>query len=143
MIKLILFGATLIFSTAQGKELQLQCPARYPSEVLDLREVPKGWDGQGRVSGALPLLGASYVEGPITGESYAEIIGSGDIKTKEGSEARYFMDGQIKEKWILCRYGNDGNVELFHRVPSDATQCVIRTKRPKLPHLTVVQITCK
>ena len=143
MIKILIFGVMLISSTAQGKEQQIQCPARYPADVVHLPEVPKGWDGQGRVSGNLPLLGASYAEGPITDQSYGEMLGGPDIKTKDGFEARYVTGSQIKGKWILCRYGNDGNVELFHRVSGDVTQCVIRTKRPKFPKDLIVTATCK
>ena len=143
MIKILLFGAIFVSSTAQGKDQQIQCPARYPLNVVHLKDVPKGWNGEGYVRGALPLLGASYVEGPITGSSYGEIIGGPERKTKDGSEKRYNMDGQIKEKWIVCRYGNDGNIELFHRVAAESTQCVIRTRQPDPPNLPVVNITCK
>lgn len=117
-------------------------PPRYPTAVVGLPQIPKGWDGQGQVRGALPLLGASYVEGPISGGSYAEIVGAGEVKTKTGYEKRYQLDGEFSEKWIVCRYGNDGSVELFHRVATTATQCVIRTTQSMLPKLPVIQATC-
>jgi hypothetical protein len=143
MMKTLLLSAILISSTARGKEVQIQCPGRYPVDVVQLTDVPKGWDGQGRVRGQISLLGASYVEGPITGQSYGEMIGGQEIKTKYGLERRYRTDGQIKEKWLLCRYGGDGSIELFHRVPADITQCLITTKPQKFPKDLIVTATCE
>jgi len=91
----------------------------------------------------LTLSGASYVEGSIAGTAYAEVKGGGEFKTREGFEKRYLLDANTKEKWIVCRYGNDGNVELFHRVQPDATECVIQTRRPVFPKLHLVKVTCK
>lgn len=142
MIKIVLVGALLTSSNAQGKEVHIQCPARYPASFVNLPDVPKGWDGQARVSGGVLLLGATYVEGEITRDSYGEMIGGPERKTKTGFERRYSTDGQIKDKWILCRYGDDGAIELFHRVPADITQCVIKTKPQKLPKDLIVTATC-
>ena len=143
MLKILLLGAILVSSGARGTEVQVKCPARYPADVVQLKDVPKGWDGQGRVSGKVLLSGASYVEGPITEQAYAEIIGGEDIKTKDGYESHYNLNGQVKEKWILCVYGRDGNIELFHRVPADVKHCVIKTKHQKFPKDLIVTATCK
>lgn len=143
MIKILLFGAALMSSTTQGKEIHIQCPARYPTSFATLPAIPKGWDGQARVSGGVLLLGATYVEGEITRDSYGEMIGGPEIKTRNGLERRYPTNGQIKDKWILCRYGDDGAIELFHRVPADITQCVINTKPQKFPKDLIVTARCK
>lgn len=143
MIKILLLGAFFVSSAVQGKEVHIQCPARYPANFVNLPDVPKGWDGQARVSGGVLLLGATYVEGEITRDSYGEMIGRPEIKTKSGFERRYPTDGQIKDKWILCRYGDDGAIELFHRVPADITHCVIRTNPQKFPKDLIVNATCK
>ena len=145
MIRIPLYIAILGSSAAHGAEQRITCPDRYPAvDFVRLAEVPKGWDGEGQVSGSLPLIGAGLVAGPITGGSKGEMIGSGKIKTKEGYETRFPFDGQMKEKWIACAYGIGGSVELFHRVAVDAkTQCVIKTKRQKFPHNPIVTATCK
>lgn len=143
MIKILLIGALLFSSTVQGKEVHIQCPGRYPANFVNLPDIPKGWNGQARVSGGVLLLGATYVEGEITRDSYGEMIGGPEIKTKSGFERRYPTDGQIKDKWVLCRYGDDGAIELFHRVPAAITQCVIRTKPSKFKQDLLVTATCK
>lgn len=138
-MKIILLGALLISSSVQGALQQVQCPARYPAEVIRIKDVPKGWDGESQVRGNLPLDAGGFVSGPITGSSKGEMMGSGDIKTKDGFEARYLLDERIQERWFYCGYGG---VELFHRISSKATQCVIKTIPRKTSKLDI-RITCE
>lgn len=138
-MKLLLLGAFFISSSAQGAPQDIQCPVRYPTEVIRLSDVPKGWDGESQVRGNVPLDAGGFVIGPITGPSKAEMMGSGDVKTKSGFESRYLLDERIKERWFYCGYGG---VELFHRISSAATQCVITTTPHKTSKLDI-RITCK
>ena len=138
-MKILLLSALLISATAHGAQQQVQCPARYPAEVIRLSGVPNGWDGEDQLRGKLPLDGEGFVIGPITGSSKGEMMGSGDIKTKDGFETRYLLDGRIKERWFYCGYGG---VELFHRISKKATQCVIKTTPRKYSRLDI-GIDCK
>lgn len=91
----------------------------------------------------LPLLGAGFVVGSIAENSKAELIGSGATKTKDGFESRFVTGPTKEERWIFCSYGNAGSIELYHRVATDATQCVIKTKTPEFPADRQVHIVCK
>ena len=110
---------------AHAAEVQVKCPVRYPSQDVRLSELPKGWDGGARVRESSVLQGAGFVNGPEEGE--AEMIGSGEIRTKEGHEVRY--PSVVGPKRLVCAYG--GGVELWHRLPVSATICIIKTKKQR------------
>jgi hypothetical protein len=144
-MKILLIVAILSSSSAaMGAEQIITCPERYPSgDYVQLADVPKGWDGEGRVTGSLPLIGAGFYAGPEVGGVRGEMMGVGK-KTKDGWETRFPMDAQMKEKWIACTYGQGGSVELLHRVaPAAQTLCVVITKKRKFPNKPIVTATCK
>lgn len=122
---------------AHSKEQKIQCPVRYPAQGVKLVEVPAAWDGVGKVSANALLDGGGVIAGPESGRG--EMMGSGAVKTKEGQEVRYPLPGG--EKWFFCSYGN-GSVELWHRIASDATSCVVKTKRLKLHDDPDVKAIC-
>lgn len=143
MKQLLFFALAFASNSANATEQHITCPPRYPSQLIKIAEVPKGWDGEGQIRNNRPLLGAGFVVGPIAEDSKAEWIGSGQIKTKSGTETRFRTDASIREKWIFCSYGNDGSVELYHRINELTTLCVIKTERPTFPADRKVTIVCK
>ncbi|NHZ96169.1 STY0301 family protein [Massilia sp. CCM 8734] len=125
-------------SAAHGAEQKIQCPVRYPVQSVKLAEVPKGWDGKGKVGANLLLSGGGVFTG--SDEDRAELMGGASIKTKEGHEVTYPLT--VGEKWFFCNYGG-GGIELLHRIAASATQCVVKTKRVKPGENPDVSISCK
>lgn len=128
MMRYLVIGLLFASAAAHGAEFQIQCPVRYPSEDLSLSEVPKGWDGKATLRKGAILVGAGFYDGPE--EMPAELIGTGQIKTKDGFETRYAVDTGPKR--FTCAYG--GGVELFHRLPVAVTRCVIKSKKQDSRH---------
>lgn len=138
MMRYIVVGLLFASAAAHSAEFQIQCPVRYPSQDLSLADLPVGWDGKATVRKGALLVGAGLSDGPE--EMPGELIGTGQIKTKDGYETRF--DVGVGPKRLSCAYG--GGVELFHRLPDTATSCIIRTKKQKIRHGDPdIRIICK
>ncbi len=142
MKRIFLFVLSIVSNFASAAEQHITCPARYPLATIRIADVPEGWDGEGQVSAHNRLIGAGFFLGSIEESSKGEMIGVGRIKTKDGYENRFPIPDGVFEKWVVCRYGNSGNIELYHRVTAKAKHCVIRTKVLKFPEIPTVNITC-
>lgn len=137
MIPFLVGGLLFVSVAAQGAEFEVQCPVRYPTQDLSLAEVPKGWEGSATVRKGALLIGAGVYDGPE--EMQAELIGTGQTRTKDGYETRYSVG--VGPKRLSCAYG--GGVELFHRLPEAATRCIIKTKRRERHEDPDVRISCR
>lgn len=136
-MKPLLFAPLLFISAAQATELQ--CPEHYPAQDIEL-PAPQGWSG--RVDGGARLIGAGVLVGKP--EDKGQLRGQ-DRKTKDGYEIRYAGLNDFQEplqKWAFCSYGLGGELRLFHRMPDDTDECLVKHKRNRAPAIPTVRITC-
>jgi len=139
-MKILLLAAVLLASPTRAAEQHIECPARYPVEVIKLPETGK-WD-TGLVMGQLPLEGGGMATGPLARR--AELRGS-ERKIKSGFETRFGFNRNEDppEKWFLCYYGAGGSVQLAQRVADTTTECTLTHEKKKFPHEPKIQVSCQ
>jgi hypothetical protein len=133
----LLFSLLVLAGNTQAGQVKIQCPARFPMNNIELKDLPRNWNGGATVRKASLLLGAGFYNGPENGN--AEMVGGGVVKTKDGHEVSYVAHPGPKR--LVCAYG--GGVELWHRLPEAVRACVVKTStRRTRQHDPDIRIVC-
>ncbi|HWJ95455.1 MAG TPA: STY0301 family protein [Telluria sp.] len=113
----------------------VECPRFYP---FTSPEVPHGHSGGGQVRKAA-LNGAGVYTGAFIGQE--ETIGI-PSKIKDGYQRRYAF-APNEQKWLVCGYGKNGEVQWWERLDPKATSCVLQVKGKERAVPEAVTITCR
>lgn len=114
-----------------------QCPGELSANSIQLRPAP-GWTGV--VTARLLLSGAGIVNGRPDVEARAELRGDARHISKQVTETVYpGLAGA--EKWLICAYGQGGELEQAYRLPAAADRCTIRIARNRNKD-TAVSVSC-
>lgn len=141
---LILAAVALPPVAAIGAELRFQCPERYLNRVVDLNEVPLGWQGAvATVRPELRVSGGGVVGGPPRLYPPAELHGD-TVKAKGGwTETRYPL-GPDSESWAYCAYGEGGEIQLYRRVDGQGRRmCAVRSSPGNPSRPLQIEIACR
>lgn len=139
-----LAGAVLALNSlaAHGGEFRFQCPERYPSRLIELRDAAlPSWDAVSTIAPELPVSGGGMISGPPSNHPRGELRGRETMLKNGGSVTEFPVDPN--ESWIYCAYGKGGEIQLFRRVdPTGARTCTLKILRPKWPASTEVTVSC-
>jgi len=98
------------------------CPQEIPVPDITVKW-PAGWEGE--VPGIYKLHAVGVIQG-------SEANHEGDIlpesKKHKGKLVVYYsgLDGFAHQRWLSCSYGNNSDLRLYKKLPSDIKECVIR-----------------
>ncbi|MBB5607421.1 MULTISPECIES: STY0301 family protein [unclassified Janthinobacterium] len=114
-----------------------QCPGELSANSIQVRPAP-GWTGV--VTTRLLLSGAGIVNGRPDVEPRAELRGDTRQISKQVTQTAYpGLAGT--EKWLICAYGQGGELEQAYRLPAAADHCLIRVARNRNKDITI-SISC-
>lgn len=123
--------------TGTAADLSAQCPLHVPGASISVT-APAGWVGS--VAHGMPRL-AEY--GMMAGapETMTYLVPSSTKAGKNsGSSTWVFAAGD--EKWVYCRYGASGLIQLTKRLDDAATSCTITRASDKRGGLTGAVVAC-
>lgn len=97
--------------------LAFACPAEIPPTAIVVKM--NGWRDHAQASA---LTSVDIVEGPLEE--------NGVLKPMEGRAggkhtSTYMLEGGPEQKWLMCGYGRDGNLNLAKRLPTGVKECVV------------------
>jgi len=84
------------------------------------------------------LVAGAVRVGPA--EDRVELAGGDMRQTRNGYEIVYHFPGH-EEKWLMCAYGNDGEIQRFLPMSGAATECKLRVRESK--RAVSARMTCK
>ena len=120
-MRTMLFAA-LAFSAAANAQ-KVECPQTYPV----VRALPKaGSDNRGaqKERASTPLSGGGVYEGPL--EDRVELQGRYQ-KAKDGYNVQFGFPGN-EIKWLVCTYGEDGELQWSEQMDRRSTDCVLQVR---------------
>lgn len=113
-----------VIATAAAVEVP-QCPGELGAAAVQVHPNP-GWTGV--VPTRLILSGAGVVMGPANIQPRAELRGDYRKIGKYVTETAY-PGMASREKWLICSYGQGGELEQAYRLPAAIDRCIIRITR--------------
>lgn len=118
--------AILLLAGAASTGIEVpQCPPELSNEAVQVRPAP-GWTGV--TPSRVLLSNAGLVIGRPDVDPRAELRGDARQRGKHITETTYPGLGS-QEKWLICSYGQGGELEQAYRLPNAVESCVIRVTR--------------
>jgi hypothetical protein len=126
-----------LLSTGQivrAAEMTAECPSRIPGTVVKQNQPIDGWTV--KVAEQLHLSGSGMLAGAPETETY--LVPSRQTKDTH----TYGFNKGDGERWLWCRYGGAGGVELAKRLDDKATTCTITNKTKKRENTMTASVSC-
>jgi len=116
------------------------CPTAIQPESIQFNAIPAGWTGY--VAAPLYLHHAAPMDGPP--EELGELAGFKQEKIPGGWRHRYDLDMNFpKGKWLVCRYGESGQVTLSKQLDDSIRTCNFSYRNGEHVGENRISITCK
>ena len=116
-----------------------QCPTELAGKLVQVQAAHPGWKGM--AASRFVLARATVVTGPPDAEARAELRGDERRLSSRSYQTTYSGLDLQAEKWLVCAYGQSGDIEQAYRLP-DVAQCVIKTSRSRDGNRNDVQLAC-
>ncbi|WP_408014820.1 STY0301 family protein [Rugamonas rivuli] len=114
-----------------------QCPTEISASAVQIKSSP-GW--RGLVPTRLLLANAGLVIGPPDLEPRAELRGD-YTQLNARLEKTTYSGLASREKWLICSYGQGGEIEQAYRLPESIDRCIVRRSRNQYNEVGV-EVSC-
>ena len=118
-----------------------QCPAEISGDLVRVQPVQNGW--QGLAARRLLLDRASIVIGPADVVARAELRGDERRLGAHQTQTRFAGLREQKQKWLVCSFGQGGDIEQAYRLPDAIDQCAMTTTDNRSANRHEVRVVCK
>ncbi len=121
-------------------ETSPECPAAIQPESIQLRAIPAGWATY--VAAPLYLHSATPMDG--SPDQLGELAGFKQEKIPGGWRHRYDLDMSFpKGKWLVCRYGESGQVTLSRQLEDSIRSCSFSYRKGEHVGENRITIACR
>lgn len=118
-----------------------QCPAEISGDLIQVQPAQTGWHGL--ASRRLRLDRAGIVIGPVDVVARAELRG-GERRIDARRTQTWFSGLREQEqKWLVCSYGQGGDIEQAYRLPAAIDQCAITVTDNRSTNRHEVRVVCE
>jgi hypothetical protein len=138
---IVLVFAAALLRVGSAAEAAPQCPPQLDGKLVQVQSAQPGWKGISATR--FNLERATVVLGPPDIVARAELHGDEQRINKHEVRTLYSGLATEREKWIVCTYGQDGNVEQAYRLPDTVSQCAIKIALNRVANRNDVSISCK
>ena len=118
-----------------------QCPAEISGDLIRVQAVQTGW--RGLASRRLLLDRAGIVIGPVNDVARAELRGGERRIDARRTQTRFSGLREQGQKWLVCSYGQGGDIEQVYRLPAPIDQCAITVTDNRSANHQEVRVVCE
>ena len=118
-----------------------QCPAEISGDLIRVQPVQTGWHGL--ASRRLLLDRAGIVIGPADIAARAELRGGERRIDTRRTQTRFSGLREQEQKWLVCSYGQGGDIEQVYRLPAAIDQCAITVTDNRSANRQEVRVVCE
>lgn len=126
---------SLVISRANAQAVE--CPTFYPWQDTPIAEVPYQHKGKGFIAKA-ELSGAGMYTGELNGRG--ELMG--DRRNVKGGMDVHFNFPLPESRWLVCSYGNAGDITWWEQLETKARQCKLEIREKGRDPMRAT-LTCK
>lgn len=118
-----------------------QCPAEIGGDLVRVQPVQTGWHGLS--AKRLLLDHAGIVTGPLVDVARAELRGNEQRLGPRTTRTRFVGLRDQQQKWLVCSYGQGGDIEQIYRLPASIDQCAITMTDNRSANRQDIRIACE
>lgn len=140
IVDLLIVGLAVVGMEHAAAETP-QCPTELDGKLIRVQPAQTGW--QGLAAKKVVLESAGIVIGPPDVFARAELRGSEKRINRNTSQTKFSGLQDQDQKWLICSYGQGGNLEQAYRLPDRMNQCVITRTHYAPANRIEIRVACE